>query len=256
MAAVRNPEIEMTHSLIIGGTRGMGREVVKLLSAAGHTVSVIGRRDPPDADKTIPNTSYFVADLADTEGLKSTLAKIVKASGKLGYLVFCQRYRGKDDDWKGEFDISLTATKVTVETLQDEFVVDGDKGIVMVSSVFGDYVGEGQAVSYHMGKAGLNQMMRYYAVNLGRKGIRVNGITPFTFLKEESRDFYLNNKPLHDLYCKMVPLGRMSTSEDGAKAIAFLCSSQASFINGQNIYIDGGLSLVWPETLARKLTSI
>jgi len=246
----------MTHSLVIGGTRGLGREVVKLLSAADHTVSCLGRHKPIENDLKIPNITHYRADLADLNAFKATLTEIVKTDGKLSYLVFCQRYRGKEDGWQGEFDITLTATKVAVEALQDEFSPEGDKGIVMVSSVFGDFVGEGQAISYHVGKAGLNQMMRYYAVNLGRKGIRVNAVTPFTFLKDESKEFYLNNEPLYNLYSDMIPLGRMPTSEDNANAIALLCSSQAGFINGQNIYVDGGLSLVWPETLARKITSL
>ncbi len=246
----------MVHTLIVGGTRGLGREVVKLLSAAGHAVSVIGRNEPPKADQSISNAEYRYIDLADAAILRATLVELIKKRGKLSHLVFCQRYRGKGDDWLGEIDVSLTATKIAVEMLQDEFVSDGDKSIVMVSSVFGNYVGEGQSISYHVGKAGLNQMMRFYAVNLGRKGIRVNAITPFTFLKDESKEFYLKNKPLCELYCKMIPLGRMATSEDSAKAIAFLCSPQASFINGQNIYVDGGLSLVWPETLGRKITSL
>jgi len=125
-----------------------------------------------------------------------------------------------------------------------------------VSSVFGDRVGEGQPLSYHLGKAGINHMARFYAVSLGRKGIRVNVVTPFTFLKEESKDFYLNNKELQALYQEMIPLGRMGTAEDSANAVAFLCSPAASFINGQNLYVDGGLSVIWPETLARKLKSI
>src|SRR5690606_26429615 len=110
--------------------------------------------------------------------------------------------------------------------------------------------------SYHVGKAGMNQMMRYYAVNLGRKGIRVNGVTPFTFLKEESKEFYLKNDALQDLYRRITPMQRMGTAEDSARLIAFLCSPVSGFINGQNIYVDGGLSLVWPETLARKLVNI
>jgi len=246
----------MAHSLIIGGTRGLGREVVKLFSAEGHTVSILGRRKPIEEDRNIPNTEFYLADLANLDAFKTTLAEIVKKNGKLSYLVFCQRYRGNEDGWQGELDITLTATKTAVEALQNEFSHEGDKGIVMVSSVFGDFVGEGQPVSYHVGKAGLNQMMRYYAVNLGRKGIRVNAVTTFTFLKDESKEFYLNNKPLLDLYSNIIPLGRMPTSEDNANAIALLCNSQAGFINGQNIYVDGGLSLVWPETVARKLTSL
>lgn len=246
----------MTHTLVIGGTRGLGREVVKQLGRAGHKMSIIGRREPPVADRDMPGATYYQTDLADHASLQSTLSGILVSHGKLSYLVFCQRYRGTGDDWTGEIDITLTATKFVVESLQDEFTADGDRGIVMVSSVFGDYVGDGQPLSYHIGKAGLNHMMRFYAVNLGRKGIRVNGITPFTFLKEESSDFFLNNQPVHDLYRQMIPLGRMATSEDSAKLIAFLCSTQASYINGQNIYVDGGLSLVWPESLARAIASI
>ena len=78
----------------------------------------------------------------------------------------------------------------------------------------------------------------------------------FTFLKEDSKEFYLKNKELMQLYAEIIPHGRMATSEDSANVITFLCSPGAAFVNGQNIYVDGGLSLVWPETLARKLKSI
>lgn len=246
----------MAHALVLGGTRGLGREAVKLFSTAGYKVSVIGRREPPAADLEIHGVKHWIADLGPGEKVDGTLDVIVKAHGPLNYLVFCQRYRGSEDPWQGEIGVSLTLTKSVMEAAQAHFAPEGDKSVVMVSSVFGDFVGEGQAVSYHVGKAGMNQMMRYYAVNLGRKGIRVNAVTPFTFLKEESKEFYLKNEPLHDLYKKIIPLGRMATSADSAQAIAFLCSPQSSFINGQNIYVDGGLSLVWPETLARSLTSL
>jgi len=246
----------MPHVLVLGGTRGLGREAVKLFSAAGHKVSVIGRRDPPAADRDIPGVRHWIADLGPDARVDETLDAVVKVNGPLNYVVFCQRYRGSEDSWKGEIDVSLTLTRAVMEAAQSRFDADGDKAVVMVSSVFGDFVGEGQALSYHVGKAGMNQMMRYYAVNFGRKGIRVNGVTPFTFLKEESKDFYLKNEPLQDLYRKITPLERMGTAEDSAQLIAFLCSPQSAFINGQNIYVDGGLSLVWPETLARKLTAI
>lgn len=246
----------MPHTMILGGTRGLGRELARLLGDAGHRVSVIGRRAPAEADHGFKNVKHWIADLAAGQSLNATLDAIVKERGNLNYLIFCQRYRGNEDPWKGEIEVSLNLTKAVIELMQDRFETAGDKAIVMVSSVFADFVGEGQAVSYHVGKAAMNQMMRYYAVNLGRKGIRVNAVTPFTFLKEESRDFYLKNERLHELYKEIIPLGRMSTSTDSAHVIAFLCSPPSSFINGQNIYVDGGLSLVWPETLARKLTAL
>ena len=234
----------------------MGREVTKLMSAAGHAVSVLGRRPPPEEDAALQGARHFVADLGDAAALRETLGQIVASGGRLSYLVFCQRYRGDGDAWTGEFEITLTATKEAIESLADQFAEDGDKGVVVVSSVFGDFVGKGQPVGYHVCKAGLNQLMRYYAVNLGRKGIRVNAVTAFTYLKEESKEFYLGNEDLLGLYERIVPLGRMATAQDCARAAAFLCSPEAGFVNGQNLYVDGGLSLVWPETLARDLTGI
>lgn len=246
----------MAHALVLGGTRGLGREAVKLFSAAGYSTSVIGRREPVAADRDIAGVRHWITDLTPSVNIEAIIGEIVQAHGPLNYLVFCQRHRGIEDSWKGEINVSLTLTKTVVDAAEEHFDSAGDRSIVMVSSVFGDFVGDGQAISYHVGKAGLNQMMRYYAVNLGRKGIRVNGVTPFTFLKEESRDFYLENDALQDLYRKIIPIQRMGTAEDSARLILFLCSPASGFINGQNIYVDGGLSLVWSETLARKLANI
>ena len=245
----------MTHSIIFGGSKGLGRVLAKQLALRGDSVSVISRSEPP-TDQRSQGVSYFAADIADAAATSVALDAAVQQKGAPNYVVFCQRYRGKDDSWSGEINVSLTASKRVVESMQEKFATDFDCGIVFVSSVFGDRIGEGQEISYHIGKAGMSHMARFYAVNLGRKGIRCNTVTPFTFLKDESKSFYLNNKELLGLYEEIVPLGRMATSEDSANVISFLCSPSAAFVNGQNIYVDGGLSLVWPETLARKIKSI
>ena len=246
----------MVHSLIIGGTKGLGRVVARKLAVRGDHVSVLGRSSAPKSDLDSQNIQSFTADISKQEDLISILNQIIEMQGKVNYCVFLQRYRGKEDDWLGEFNTTLTATRNTIDHLIPHFAQEGDKGIVMVSSVFAKFVGKGQSASYHVMKAGLDQLMRYYAVNLGAKNIRSNGITPFTFLKEESKQFYTGNQPLTELYQNIIPLQRMGTADDSANTIEFLCSPQASFLTGQNIFVDGGLSLVWPETLARNLQNL
>lgn len=246
----------MTHSLIIGGTKGLGRVVVRKLAQRGDVVSVFGRSAVNADDRAEGAIDSYQLDITDQSAIKEAIKSSVEKNGPLNYCVFLQRYRGKGNDWEGEINTSLTATKNIAELVTDNMDPVGDKAMIMVSSVFARYVGEGQPASYHVAKAGLDQLMRFYALNLGSKGIRCNGVTPFTFLKDESKQFYFDNKKIMSLYEDIIPLRRMGTSEDSADVICYLSSAQASFLTGQNILVDGGLSLVWPESMARRLMGV
>lgn len=243
------------HTLVVGGTRGIGRALVRFLAENGHFVSVIGRRAPSVSDKKIKNTHYWILDLLNHSNVSKALVEIINRNRRLNNIIFFQRYKGKADDWKGEIGVSLTATKKIIEYLKDKFVDTNEKSVVIVSSVASNLIAEEQPLSYHIAKAGINQMVRYYAVKLGPKGIRVNCVSSGTVIKYESKLFYLLNIKLHNLYKKITPLRRMATSRDIVNAVSFLCSQKASFITGQNIVVDGGVSLQMHESLARKLTS-
>lgn len=239
------------HVLIVGGTKGAGRAAVRLYQPAGHKVSVIARRPPATSDHA--NVRYWAADILDAEAIRRSLKEIWQEAGDLSTLLFFQRFRGEGDDWTGEIETSLTATKRIIELLvNDHNWRDGS--IVIVSSINANFISKHLPLSYHMGKAGLNQMVRYYAVALGPRGIRINSVSPGTFLKEESREFFLKNKELHNLYLKMIPLGRMCTAEEVVQVVEFLGSRKAGFVTGQDIIVDGGLTLMFQEALVREIT--
>ena len=182
------------HSLIVGGTRGIGRALVRILAEEGHIVSVIGSKPPEDADISIPNTNYWTVDLLDRKALLSVLAEIIGQNGNLGHLVCLQRYRGEGDDWVGDIETTLTSTKILIEQLATEFDGASDNSIVLANSTAVNFVVENQPLSYHVAKSGIDQMIRYYAVNLGRKGIRVNGISPGRSLKKDQEIIILRMK--------------------------------------------------------------
>jgi len=96
-------------------------------------------------------------------------------------------------------------------------------------------------------------MVRYWAITLGARGIRVNSVSPGTVLKEESEEFFLNNTSLRELYQRITPLRRFGHAKEVAHVIGFLCSAETSFVTGQDIVVDGGISLQWQESLAREL---
>lgn len=244
------------HTLVIGGTRGTGRIIVKTLAEENHIVSVVGRRPAPLLDTKIPNVYYWLTNIADRQHLSKTIKEIIKQNGKLSHLVFCQRFRDHGDSWQGELETSLTATKNIIELTSDDFDKNGGRSIVIISSVASHLVGLEQPVSYHVAKAGINALVRFFAVVLGPKGIRINSISPSTVLKDESKQFYLKNKNLQKLYKQIIPLGRMGTANEIANVVSFLISPKSSFITGQDIIVDGGLSLHSQESLSRKLTSL
>ena len=197
--------------------------------------------------------NHVAADLEAMTSSEEVVEEVIRFGGEVRYLIFCQRFRGIGDPWQGEIQVTLTATRLMINGFADHFSQDGDRAIGVVSSVYAKFVGGSQPESYHVAKAGLNQLVKYNAWVMGRRGIRINAIMPLTYLKAESKDYYLANDDLMNLYKSFVPMRTIGRAEDSANLIEFLCSEKASFINGQAIFVDGGVSVIWPEELAKSM---
>ncbi len=245
------------HFLVVGGTRGTGKALVKyLVGREGLCVSALGRSTSPDVQ--FPNLTQYTVDVSNREALLSSLDQAVARFGKLACVIFLQRHRAVKDEFDLELTVALSATKNAIDHLVDRryFSVDGQSNsIVLVSSVADRYVAPEQSLGYHIAKAGVSQLARYYALALGPLGIRVNSVSPCVVDKEEAKGFYEKNAWLVDRYKEFIPLGRMGKPQDIINAIMFLASEQASYITGQNIVVDGGLMLRTHEWLIRNLPS-
>ena len=124
----------MTHSIIIGGTRGLGRVVAQKMAARGDIMSVVGRTELPAGDFDAGEIYNYKTDIDDNEAIRSTLDNLLMENGKANYSIFLQRYRGKDDAWAGEIQTTMSATKNIIEHLTPHFSETEDNGIVAVSS--------------------------------------------------------------------------------------------------------------------------
>jgi NAD(P)-dependent dehydrogenase (short-subunit alcohol dehydrogenase family) len=240
------------HAIVIGGTRGIGLATARRLTDDWTSVSVIGRSQPADTGGRI---RWCKADAMDAQALVAALDEAAAANGTPGALVLMQRYRGDGDAWTGEIAATLTGSKAAIEWAGAR-MRPGGGAIVAVTSVASAHIVSEQPVSYHVGKAGLAHMVRYYAATLGAHGIRVNAVAPGTTVKDEARAYYDSHPEIGELFSRIVPLGRMGTSRDVAEAVAFLAGDRASFITGQEISVDGGVSLLGQEALARGLKGV
>ena len=245
-----------SHTLVIGGSKGIGRTLVRSLADDGQVVSVISRSEPAGLSE-LPFVRAWTADVADADALDTALSSALSAHGPVSGAALLQRYRGDGDDWAGELATSLTATRVVLDWVGEHRQLEAEgTSVIVIGSAAGSFIASEQPVSYHVAKAGISQMVRYYAVALGSKGVRVNAISPGTIVKEESQSFYGNNPELERLYRDIIPLGRMGTARDVANLAMFLLSDRASFLTGQNIVLDGGVSLHWHEALARRVSPL
>jgi len=244
----------MRHILIIGGTKGLGKAFCTAMNSPAYKVTVIARSVPASAVST-ENLKYVVADVTVAESLKAGLEQAVLQSGKIHQVAFFQQDRAKDNSWSRKLACTLTATHNALEILQDHFAPDGDKAVVLLTSIASRFVADEQDVGYHTAKTGLLGLGRYYAFKLGALGVRVNCVTPGTVLKDEAREFYSKNPELCELLQQTIPLRRMGTAAEVTAAIKFLLSPEASFITGQELVVDGGAGLQSQESLARALTN-
>lgn len=234
-------------SILVGASKGIGREVAASFLLADADVTILSRTAPAGLE----GAAHIEVDLSDLENVSEVAAALVDGRPPFRNLVFLQRMRGdaERDPLREELTVSVEATKLLIDSLTANRPPDHPGAIVIVGSLAADLVVADQPLSYHVAKAALNAMVRYYAVRLAQDGIRVNGVTPGNVLREEARTYFRENPAEYQQRIRHTPLGRMGRAGEIADVISYLCSDRASFITGQVVVADGGLSLMFQGTL-------
>jgi 3-oxoacyl-[acyl-carrier protein] reductase len=236
--------LEGRQALVTGGSRGIGRAIVGVLSAAGASVTLSYRSGREEAEQVASESGARAvqADVSDADQARA----LVEEAGELDILVNNAGVtrdgliaRMPDADWETVLDTNLGGTFFTCRAVARGMMRRRSGSIVNVTSVVGLHGNSGQT-NYAASKAGIIGLTKSLARELGSRGVRVNAVAPGYVdtrltqeLPEELRQLMLAN----------TPLGRLGDPQDIAGAVRFLCSDEASFITGEVLLVDGGLGM-------------
>jgi len=240
-------------ALITGGTTGIGLAAAKLFHAEGAKVFVTGRSETgiAEARKELPRDVEVVpsnaADLDDVQALARHLTKRVGRVDVLfvnaGIARFSPVESVTPQFFDEQFNVNVRGAYFTIQQILPLMSAGGS--IVLTSSVAAD-IGMATTSVYAATKAALSSLARTLANELAPRGIRVNELSPGPIETPIFGKMGLSSEQVEGMkggMKGMVPLKRLGTAEEVARAALFLASADSSFLVGSKVRIDGGLAL-------------
>lgn len=195
----------------------------------------------------------MTVDITDTNSIGRLCDEVLKKFGQLDVLVNNALARvGGDfetqtlEDWEYSAKGDMVGLFAICKAFLQPMLAKGKGSIINISSIYGVVTSdptlyEGTDMQhpphYDFVKAGMIHFTRYIATTYARKGIRANCISPGGFFDHQA-------KPFVDAYSKRVPIGRMLNKEDIKGAVVFLASDASEYVNGINLLVDGGWTVL------------
>ncbi|MBR3929068.1 MAG: SDR family oxidoreductase [Clostridia bacterium] len=238
----------MKSVLISGGSRGIGRALVKLLSESGWRVAFLYEKNDDAANEisSLTGAASIKCDISSRDQVFEAYETAKKIIGIPNGVVSCAGIAQQalfqditEGEWHKMIGVNLSGAAYLTQAALSDMISEKKGSIVFVSSIWGE-VGASMEAHYSASKAGLIGLMRALSKEVGPSGIRVNAVTPGVIQTDMLNCFDDDAmKALKD----ETPLGRIGMPEDVAKAIRFLLSEDASFITGQTLGVNGGFGM-------------
>jgi NAD(P)-dependent dehydrogenase (short-subunit alcohol dehydrogenase family) len=242
-------------ALITGGNSGIGLATARLFIAEGAEVAITGR-DQQTLDEAVaelgPKARGYRADITVAEDRKKLFTELAKDFGKLDIIFANAGISGRTPT--GATDEAVFEKVVHTNLSGAFFTVNApaplmnDNGSIIFNGSVHNYLGQPGVAAYAATKGGLVSMARTIAADLAPRRIRVNVVapgatkTPIWKRGPRANATAEESARVADFFSSTIPLGRWGEPEDLAKAVLFLASEDASYINAIELMVDGGLT--------------
>ena len=243
-------DLEGKTALVTGATGGIGGAIACQLHDRGATIVASGTRTEK-LDTLAANLGerchVIEANLLDAESPNALIAEALNIAGSVDVLINNAgltrdnlTMRMKDEEWQQVMDVNLTsAFRLTRAALRGMMKARWGR-VVTVTSVVGATGNPGQA-NYAASKSGLTGMSKALAQEVASRGITVNCIAP-GFIETPMTDALSDDQKA--LLLERIPAGRLGIVDDVAACAVFLASSEASYVTGQTLHVNGGMAML------------
>lgn len=242
---------EIRVAVVTGGAQGIGRRTAELLAERGFALALIDLRLPDETIRAIEEhggeAMGFAADIADETVVEQFAGEVFRRLGRVDVLVnnagismIAPAERTSAQDYRRVLEVNLVAPFLLAKVFGAKMLEAGCGSIINVASVAG-LLGIADRAAYNASKHGLIGLTRTLAAEWGGRGVRVNAVCPGWVKTEmDAADQARGTYADADITGR-VPMGRFATSNDVARAIAFLADERESgFVNGHALSVDGG----------------
>jgi len=239
--------------LVTGGSRGIGRAVVKALATEGARVAFVYRGNQAAAESLVQEVAQaggtalaFQVDVTKADAVQQCVDKVRENWGKIDILVNNAGIirddlfvRLEPEAWQSVLDTNLGGTFHFCRAVAYPMMKQRYGRIINISSVAAEHVNPGQT-NYSASKGAINAFTRALAVELASRNVTINAVAP-GFIETDMSEAVRNKAG--DLIKKYIPMRRLGQPEDVARVVVFLASADSAYVTGQVLTVDGGLSL-------------
>jgi meso-butanediol dehydrogenase / (S,S)-butanediol dehydrogenase / diacetyl reductase len=236
-------------AVVNGGGSGIGRATARRMAQEGATVAVIDLHGDAAAEVAKETGgSAHVADVTDPARLTAAVDAAAEAMGGITLLFNnagvgnqSSLHRWDPEEWSRLVAVNLTGVYLGFRAAVPHIKASGGGSIVSTASISGTRPAAGEA-PYSAAKAGVIALTASAALEYG-PDIRVNSVSPGMILTPMTEPWFQFLPHETERFERTTPLARIGAPEDIADVVVFLCSDMARFVTGQNLVVDGGLTL-------------